>query len=59
MYRATPIYSLETETWVPLLDLYLNKRVAKFEIRLAQMGAEGLLKGACRRVAMTITSWRA
>ena len=58
-YRATPIYSLETETWVPPLDLYLNKRVAEFEIRLAQMGAEGLLKGAHRRVATTITSRRA
>ena len=59
VYRATPIYSLETETWVPPLDLYLNKRVAEFEIRLAQIGAEGLLKGAYRRVTMTIMSRRA
>jgi len=34
-YRATPIRSLETETWVPPLDLYLNKRLADFEARLA------------------------
>ena len=33
-YKATPIRSLETETWVPPLDLYLNKRLADFEARL-------------------------
>jgi exonuclease III len=33
-YKATPIRSLETETWVPPLDLYLNKRVADFERRI-------------------------
>jgi len=32
-YKATPIRCLETETWVPPLDLYLNKRLADFEIR--------------------------
>jgi len=57
-YRATPIRSLETETQVPPLDLYLNKRVAEFETRLAQTGAEGLLQGARRRVATTIRSRR-
>ena len=33
-YKATPIRNLETETWVPPLDLYLNKRLADFEARL-------------------------
>ena len=33
-YKATPVRSLETETWVPPLDLYLNKRLADFETRL-------------------------
>jgi hypothetical protein len=33
-YKATPIRSLEAETWVPPLDLYLNKRLADFENRL-------------------------
>ncbi|CAP61499.1 uncharacterized protein PODANS_4_1180 [Podospora anserina S mat+] len=32
-YKATPIRNLETETWVPPLDLYLNKRLADFEAR--------------------------
>ena len=33
-YKRTPIRCLETETWVPPLDLYLNKRLADFERRL-------------------------
>jgi hypothetical protein len=33
-YKSTPIRCLETETWVPPLDLYLNKRLADFEERL-------------------------
>ena len=33
-YKSTPIRCLETETWVPPLDLYLNKRLADFEARL-------------------------
>ena len=33
-YKATPMRSLETETWVPPLDLYLNKRLADFERRI-------------------------
>jgi hypothetical protein len=35
-YKTVPIRSLETETWVPPLDLYLNKRLADFEARLQQ-----------------------
>jgi hypothetical protein len=33
-FKSTPIRNLETETWVPPLDLYLNKRLADFEARL-------------------------
>ena len=50
-YRATPIRSLETETWVPPLDLYLNRRVADFKERLSQTGATAALQIARRRVA--------
>jgi hypothetical protein len=35
-YKSTPIRCLETETWVPPLDLYFNKRLADFEHRLQQ-----------------------
>ena len=35
-YKATPIRNLETETWVPPLDLYLNKRLADLKARLQE-----------------------
>ena len=35
-FESTPIRNLETETWVPPLDLYFNKRLADFETRLQQ-----------------------
>ncbi len=35
-FKSTPIRNLETETWVPPLDLYFNKRLADFEARLQQ-----------------------
>ena len=33
-YKTAPTRCLETEAWVPPLDLYLNKRLADFEARL-------------------------
>ena len=33
-YKTAPTRCLETEAWVPPLDLYLNKRLADFEGRL-------------------------
>ena len=33
--KATPVRNLEVETLVPPLNLYLNKRLAEFESRLA------------------------
>ena len=33
-YKATPARSLETEAACPLIDLYLNRRLAEFEARL-------------------------
>jgi hypothetical protein len=36
-YRATPIRHLEVETWIPPLDLYLNKRLANFEDQLQKL----------------------
>ena len=35
-FESTPIRNLETETWVPPLDLYFNNRLADFETRLQQ-----------------------
>src|SRR6201996_5113534 len=50
-YRATPVRSLETETFVPPIDLYLNKRVADFEERLERTGKAALIRTACAAVA--------
>src|SRR5436853_377274 len=41
-YKATPIQNLEAETHVPSLDIYLNKRLADFELRLERIGKIGL-----------------
>ena len=57
-YKATPIRSLETETWVPPLDLYLNKRLADFERRIqtpfeptSQKAPASVIQLACSKVA--------
>src|SRR5204863_6044514 len=42
-YKATPIRNLEVETLIPPLDLYLNKRLAEFESRLAQSGLQTVI----------------
>ena len=62
-YKTAPTRCLETEAWVPPLDLYLNKRLADFEARLRkkalQTGAKPggprttagqLITEACNRV---------
>jgi hypothetical protein len=49
-YRATLIQSLETETVVPLLDLYLNKQMADFEERVKQIGIDKLLRSLYKAV---------
>ena len=37
-YKATPIRSLELDAFCPPLDIYLNKRVADFELRMQLSG---------------------
>ena len=36
-YKATPLRYLKAEIWVPLLDLYFNKRLADFEDRIYRL----------------------
>ena len=50
-YRATPVRSLETETFVPPLDLYLNGRVAQFEGRIEESGMAQLIRDSCTTIA--------
>jgi hypothetical protein len=62
-YKTTPVRCLETEAWVPPLDLYLNKRLADFENRLQKQALQSragpeaerttaghLITEACNRV---------
>ncbi len=49
-YKATPIAALETETYIPPLDLHLDAKLAKFRQRHKQSGMEELVAKSCRRI---------
>ncbi|KAM4063456.1 reverse transcriptase (RNA-dependent DNA polymerase) [Hirsutella rhossiliensis] len=53
-YKATPTRSLETETEVPPLDLYLNERLARFQSRLETSGMAARLRLACAKVSSVL-----
>src|SRR5204862_4436544 len=53
-YLATPVRSLEMETWVLPLDIYLNKRVADFKAQLEHTGKGALLQTVCNKVVNAI-----
>src|SRR6516162_542342 len=57
-YKATPVRSLETETWVPPLDLYLNTRVARFEKRLQGSRMGELIRQSGATVARALRQRR-
>ena len=47
-YKATPIRALETETYTPPLDLYLDGRLAAFRDRLANSQVGQAIQEACK-----------
>jgi hypothetical protein len=49
-YRATPISVLETETFTPPLDLYLDAKLAQFRLRHKESGMEDLVKNTCLKI---------
>ncbi|EAQ90760.1 hypothetical protein CHGG_02695 [Chaetomium globosum CBS 148.51] len=67
-FKSTPIRNLETEAWVPPLDLYLNKRLADFENRLqrpdlddgqgGKKTAASVVLTACRKIQQRLSSER-
>jgi hypothetical protein len=57
-YRATPVRSLETETFVPPPDLYLNGRVAQFEGRIEESGMAQLIRDSCTTIARKLRNRR-
>jgi hypothetical protein len=47
VYRATLIPVLETETYVPPLDLHLDEKLARLRSRHKQSGMEDLVTTTC------------
>jgi hypothetical protein len=52
------VRSLETETFVPPLDLYLNGRVAQFEGRIEASGMAQLIRDSCTAIARKLRNLR-
>lgn len=46
-YKATPIPVLEAKTFISLLDLYLDAKLAQFRLRYKESGMERLINEAC------------
>jgi hypothetical protein len=57
-YKATPIAVLETETFVPPLNLYLDAKLAQFRLRHKESGMEELVKNACASIRGKLRSRR-
>jgi hypothetical protein len=57
-YRATPTRTLEVETHVPPMDLYLDSRLAAFQNRLASSGVGQLIEKACSTIQARIRNRR-
>src|SRR5579862_5630441 len=49
-FKATPIRQLETESYVPPLDLWLNGRIARFQARMEQSGIAQKVRDACSTI---------
>jgi hypothetical protein len=57
-FKATPIRQLETEAYVPPLDLWLNGRVARFQARLERTGIARQIKDACTAIRIQLRTRR-
>ncbi len=53
-YRATPARMLETELYVPPLDLWLNGQIARFQARLERSGIAQEIRNACSTIRTRI-----
>jgi hypothetical protein len=49
-FKATPTRQLETEAYVPPLDLWLNGRVARYQARIVRSGIAQLIDNACAAI---------
>ena len=55
-FKATSARQLETESYVPPLDLWLNGRVARFQARLEISGLAQKIRDACSSIRTRILS---
>ena len=55
-FRATPIRSLEVETYIPPIDIYLNSRVAAFQRRVEDSSSYDVIKKACSAIRARLKS---
>jgi hypothetical protein len=55
-YRATPIRSLEVETYIPPVDIYLDSRVAAFQRRLENSRSYDIIQRACSNIRARLKS---
>jgi hypothetical protein len=46
-YKATPVRDLETKTYIPPLDLYLDERKAAYSERIKGTQAEQVIQKSC------------
>ncbi len=53
-YKATPVRNLETETFVPPIDIYLDRRLADFERRLVATGMAQRVRDAQATIANSL-----
>ena len=53
-FKATPIRQLETEAYVPPLDLWLNGRTARFQARIERSGLAQSIRNACSAIRARI-----
>ena len=49
-FKATPIRQLETEAYVPPLDIWLNGRIARCQARMERSGMAQKIRVACRAI---------
>src|SRR5439155_3050729 len=57
-FRATPVHQLETEAYVPPLDLWLNGRTACFQARLERTGMARQIQDTCTTIRAQLRTRR-
>ena len=55
-YKATPIRSLEVETYLPPIDIYLNSRIAAFQRRIENSSSYDVIRKACSAIRARLKS---